>query len=179
MRPTISQYSDIRPVVTSYTPSVRCGTAEYRPEMVSENNPIGDNLETCRTGARYRNEGREITNAMERSLKRPAESGKNSSQMSECRNKSREVKAVESWSDSFKMEDGRRPRTREDASEARKWSRDQTEPKKRAMTAFTPEQIKSLEDEFGRNKYLAVGRRLELSKKLRLTETQVSVYFDY
>ena len=63
-------------------------------------------------------------------------------------------------------------------SSERKRSRDQEymEPKKRARTAFTPEQIKTLEDEFNRNKYLAVGRRLELSKKLSLTETQVSCY---
>ena len=63
-------------------------------------------------------------------------------------------------------------------SSERKRSRDQEymEPKKRARTAFTPEQIKTLEDEFNRNKYLAVGRRLELSKKLSLTETQVSFF---
>ena len=45
--------------------------------------------------------------------------------------------------------------------------------KKRPRTAFTPEQIKRLEDEFQKNKYLSVGKRLELSKALKLTETQV------
>ena len=47
------------------------------------------------------------------------------------------------------------------------------EVKKRPRTAFTPEQIKRLEDEFNKNKYLSVGKRLELSKSLKLTETQV------
>ena len=49
-----------------------------------------------------------------------------------------------------------------------------TEAKKRPRTAFTPEQIKRLEDEFHTNKYLSVGKRLELSKALKLTETQVN-----
>lgn len=47
------------------------------------------------------------------------------------------------------------------------------EVKKRPRTAFTPAQIKRLENEFQRNKYLSVGKRLELSKGLKLTETQV------
>ena len=47
------------------------------------------------------------------------------------------------------------------------------EVKKRPRTAFTPEQIKRLESEFQRNKYLSVGKRMELSKALKLTETQV------
>ena len=45
--------------------------------------------------------------------------------------------------------------------------------KKRPRTAFTPEQIKRLEEEFYKNKYLSVGKRMELSKDLKLTETQV------
>lgn len=45
--------------------------------------------------------------------------------------------------------------------------------KKRPRTAFTPDQIKRLETEFLKNKYLSVGKRIELSKTLELTETQV------
>ena len=47
------------------------------------------------------------------------------------------------------------------------------ERKKRPRTAFTATQIKSLESEFERNKYLSVAKRLQLSKLLNLTETQV------
>lgn len=47
------------------------------------------------------------------------------------------------------------------------------ERKKRPRTAFTAAQIKSLEAEFERNKYLSVAKRLQLSKALKLTETQV------
>lgn len=47
------------------------------------------------------------------------------------------------------------------------------ERKKRPRTAFTASQIKSLEAEFEKNKYLSVAKRLQLSKTLKLTETQV------
>jgi BarH-like protein len=47
------------------------------------------------------------------------------------------------------------------------------ERKKRPRTAFTAAQIKSLESEFEKNKYLSVAKRLQLSKNLKLTETQV------
>nr|CAD7596758.1 unnamed protein product [Timema genevievae] len=46
------------------------------------------------------------------------------------------------------------------------------ERKKRPRTAFTAAQIKSLEAEFERNKYLSVAKRLQLSRSLKLTETQ-------
>lgn len=49
------------------------------------------------------------------------------------------------------------------------------ERKKRPRTAFTAAQIKSLEAEFERNKYLSVTKRLQLSKSLKLTETQVRI----
>lgn len=49
------------------------------------------------------------------------------------------------------------------------------ERKKRPRTAFTAAQIKSLEAEFERNKYLSVTKRLQLSKSLKLTETQVHI----
>lgn len=45
--------------------------------------------------------------------------------------------------------------------------------KKRPRTAFTAHQIKALEAEFERNKYLSVAKRLQLARGLRLTETQV------
>ncbi|PSN33239.1 Homeobox protein ceh-19 [Blattella germanica] len=48
----------------------------------------------------------------------------------------------------------------------------QDERKKRPRTAFTAAQIKSLEAEFEKNKYLSVAKRLQLSKTLKLTETQ-------
>ena len=101
---------------------------------------------------------------------------KSSSQRFESRNESKQT-TEGPRSGSFQMEHNKRQVSIE--SSERKRSRDQEymEPKKRARTAFTPEQIKTLEDEFNRNKYLAVGRRLELSKKLSLTETQVSFFF--
>ncbi|XP_068083942.1 uncharacterized protein [Anabrus simplex] len=51
------------------------------------------------------------------------------------------------------------------------------ERKKRPRTAFTAAQIKALEAEFERNKYLSVAKRLQLSKSLRLTETQIKIWF--
>ena len=45
--------------------------------------------------------------------------------------------------------------------------------KKRPRTAFTAAQIKALECEFEKNKYLSVSKRMQLSKQLKLTETQV------
>ncbi|KAL0268343.1 UNVERIFIED_CONTAM: hypothetical protein PYX00_010320 [Menopon gallinae] len=51
------------------------------------------------------------------------------------------------------------------------------ERKKRPRTAFTATQIKSLENEFERNKYLSVAKRLQLSKALKLTETQIKIWF--
>ena len=46
--------------------------------------------------------------------------------------------------------------------------------KKRPRTAFTASQIKALETEFEKNKYLSVSKRMQLSKHLKLTETQVN-----
>ena len=47
--------------------------------------------------------------------------------------------------------------------------------KKRPRTAFTAAQIKALENEFEKNKYLSVSKRMQLSKQLKLTETQVRI----
>lgn len=45
--------------------------------------------------------------------------------------------------------------------------------KKRPRTAFSAAQIKALETEFERGKYLSVAKRTALAKQLHLTETQV------
>ncbi|XP_054162267.1 homeobox protein ceh-19-like [Oppia nitens] len=49
--------------------------------------------------------------------------------------------------------------------------------KKRPRTSFTANQIKTLETEFDKNKYLSVSKRLQLSKLLSLTETQIKIWF--
>jgi BarH-like protein len=47
------------------------------------------------------------------------------------------------------------------------------ERRKRPRTAFTADQIRTLENEFQKNKYLSVTKKMELSSTLGLTETQV------
>lgn len=64
---------------------------------------------------------------------------------------------------------------REDVQEKTVAAISDDERKKRPRTAFTATQIKSLEAEFERNKYLSVAKRLQLSKNLKLTETQVNI----
>ncbi|XP_067629638.1 homeobox protein B-H2 [Eurosta solidaginis] len=49
--------------------------------------------------------------------------------------------------------------------------------KKRPRTAFSASQIKSLETEFERGKYLSVAKRTALAKQLNLTETQIKIWF--
>ncbi|CAG7828294.1 unnamed protein product [Allacma fusca] len=51
------------------------------------------------------------------------------------------------------------------------------ERKKRPRTAFTASQVKALESEFERNKYLSVAKRSQLAKSLKLTETQIKIWF--
>ncbi|CAG4957931.1 unnamed protein product [Parnassius apollo] len=48
---------------------------------------------------------------------------------------------------------------------------------KRARTAFSAQQIKSLEAEFEKNRYLSVAARGRLARHLRLTETQIKIWF--
>ncbi|KAG8181815.1 hypothetical protein JTE90_001470 [Oedothorax gibbosus] len=49
--------------------------------------------------------------------------------------------------------------------------------RKRARTSFTTSQIKALEAEFEKNKYLSVSKRLQLAKTLKLSETQIKIWF--
>ncbi|XP_014270670.1 homeobox protein HMX1 [Halyomorpha halys] len=55
--------------------------------------------------------------------------------------------------------------------------RSDSERKKRPRTAFTAAQIRALEAEFEANKYLSVSKRSELSRSLKLTETQIKIWF--
>jgi len=48
---------------------------------------------------------------------------------------------------------------------------------KRIRTAFTPSQLLKLEQEFERNHYVVGAERKDLAKNLKLTETQVKVWF--
>lgn len=50
-------------------------------------------------------------------------------------------------------------------------------PKKRKRTAFSSHQIKVLEQEFETNRYLSVCRRMELAAILKLSETQIKIWF--
>ena len=63
----------------------------------------------------------------------------------------------------------------ESSSRERRRCRDPS--KKRKRTAFTTTQVKELEGEFRRSKYLTISRRTELSKSLKLTETQIKIWF--
>lgn len=51
--------------------------------------------------------------------------------------------------------------------------------KKRPRTAFSAAQIKALEGEFERGKYLSVAKRTALAKQLHLTETQVPFFHHF
>uniref|UniRef100_A0A182LUL1 Homeobox domain-containing protein n=1 Tax=Anopheles culicifacies TaxID=139723 RepID=A0A182LUL1_9DIPT len=53
----------------------------------------------------------------------------------------------------------------------------QDDRKKRPRTAFSAAQIKALETEFERGKYLSVAKRTALAKQLHLTETQIKIWF--
>lgn len=48
---------------------------------------------------------------------------------------------------------------------------------RRARTAFTYEQLVALENKFKSTRYLSVCERLNLALSLRLTETQVKIWF--
>ena len=63
----------------------------------------------------------------------------------------------------------------DESTQERRRGKDPT--KKRKRTAFTGTQVKELEGEFRRSKYLTISRRTELSKSLKLTETQIKIWF--
>lgn len=48
---------------------------------------------------------------------------------------------------------------------------------KRSRTAYTSDQLSELEREFELNKYLVRARRIEISKRLNLTERQIKIWF--
>ncbi|OXU23818.1 hypothetical protein TSAR_011962 [Trichomalopsis sarcophagae] len=79
--------------------------------------------------------------------------------------------------DEIDEEDEERRSSMTSAPERSSSSTSDEERKKRPRTAFTAAQIKSLEAEFERNKYLSVAKRLQLSKALKLTETQIKIWF--
>lgn len=48
---------------------------------------------------------------------------------------------------------------------------------RKARTVFTADQVRYLEEKFATEKYLSVPQRLELAKKLGLSEQQVKTWF--
>lgn len=48
---------------------------------------------------------------------------------------------------------------------------------RRQRTTFSSEQTLRLEVEFHRNEYISRGRRFELAERLRLSETQIKIWF--
>lgn len=48
---------------------------------------------------------------------------------------------------------------------------------RRQRTTFSSEQTLRLEVEFHRNEYISRGRRFELAENLRLSETQIKIWF--
>lgn len=48
---------------------------------------------------------------------------------------------------------------------------------RRQRTTFSSEQTLRLEVEFHRNEYISRGRRFELAESLRLSETQIKIWF--
>ncbi|KAG7173629.1 Homeobox protein ceh-30-like [Homarus americanus] len=48
---------------------------------------------------------------------------------------------------------------------------------RKARTAFTDNQLQTLEKSFERQKYLSVQDRMELAAKLNLTDTQVKTWY--
>lgn len=53
----------------------------------------------------------------------------------------------------------------------------QSKKQRKARTAFTDNQLQTLEKSFERQKYLSVQDRMELAAKLSLTDTQVKTWY--
>lgn len=49
--------------------------------------------------------------------------------------------------------------------------------KKKQRPLFSQQQVKTMEDEFGKHRYITESKRAELSTELGLTETQVKTWF--
>lgn len=48
---------------------------------------------------------------------------------------------------------------------------------KRARTAYTSDQLKELEMEFGQSQYISRTKRIELADRLKLTDRQIKIWF--
>ncbi|XP_041645741.1 ventral expressed homeobox [Cheilinus undulatus] len=62
-------------------------------------------------------------------------------------------------------------------SEVGEDSEGETTQQRRMRTKFTSEQIRKLEETFGRNKYLGAAQRRTIAERLNLSETQVKTWF--
>ena len=73
---------------------------------------------------------------------------------------------------------GERRHARESSSRKRsRGEQARAEPTKRPRTNYTPEQVKTLEEEFSRSRFLVGDTRRELAVELDLTEKQVCILF--
>ncbi|XP_067934441.1 homeobox protein slou-like [Watersipora subatra] len=101
-------------------------------------------------------------------------------ELSDCEDGSKTEETVyltdyESDMDSSEIKDGRincKSTNRSRSSDSSKSSKS-----RRARTAFTYEQLVSLENKFKTTRYLSVCERLNLALSLSLTETQVKIWF--
>lgn len=60
---------------------------------------------------------------------------------------------------------------------SRKLKKKKAPDEKRPRTAFTTDQLQRLKSEFEENRYLTEKRRLELSEELKLSESQIKIWF--